>query len=372
MFLKPLKKVVFDLGIFFLINVACVYCMLFFIKDTMVAMTAAVWVGLIAWRGGVFAGLLGCGFIYISNYLAIKMPPHENVIMAFYFDNRVPGFMIGLFQSILVSTVVGYISTLNHKLRNEIQLREKTQKDLEQKIAELDAFGHTVAHNLKNPLMVINMSIDSLNKEYGSGGNVKAKEKLAFISDGSKQMIDIIEAILLLAGVKKIDQNNFSIFPVSISVNDALKRMAYNIKSNGVEIKTPDNWPSVFGYAPWITEVWANYISNAIKYGGKPVLHIKPVIELGYDKPEIDHITNHEFIRFWVKDNGVGIEKEKSATLFKEFTRLHTTEQEGHGLGLSIVKTIINRFDGIAGVESNVGNGSLFYFTLPVTKVESI
>jgi signal transduction histidine kinase len=72
------------------------------------------------------------------------------------------------------------------------------------------------------------------------------------------------------------------------------------------------------------------------------------------------------YIRFWVKDNGEGIEPEKISTLFKEFTRLHSAG-EGHGLGLSIVKSIVDKFRGSVGVESDVGNGSLFYFTLPTT-----
>jgi signal transduction histidine kinase len=93
----------------------------------------------------------------------------------------------------------------------------------------------------------------------------------------------------------------------------------------------------------------------------------RPFIELGYDKPE-----NSRHIRFWVKDNGEGIAKDKESTLFKEFTRLHIGNKEGHGLGLSIVKTIIDKFNGAVGVESELGKGSLFYFTLPENKLEII
>jgi two-component system, sensor histidine kinase and response regulator len=65
----------------------------------------------------------------------------------------------------------------------------------------------------------------------------------------------------------------------------------------------------VFGYAPWITEVWVNYINNAIKYGGNRALQIKPIVELGYYKPKISQSTNSAHIRFWVKDNRTGIAK---------------------------------------------------------------
>jgi signal transduction histidine kinase len=298
----------------------------------------------------------------------LAFAPEGMSAMPYYFNNRVPGVVFGLMQYIIISLVVGYISTLVHQLRKEIQLRINIQKQLECKVAELDAFGHTVAHDLKNPLMIVNVSIDGLIKEFGSSGSAKAAKMLAFISDGTKQMINIIESLLMLAGVKKINQQDFEIFSAGDSVNDALKRLQYLIEEKGVTIQKPDFWPSVYGYSPWITEIWANYINNAMKYGGKPAEQIKPSIELGYDIPNNDKKTT--FIRFWVKDNGPGIPKEKISTLFKEFSRLDTTGQEGHGLGLSIVKLIVARFNGDVGVESEPGNGSLFYFTLPVKKVE--
>jgi signal transduction histidine kinase len=361
LFFQPMKRVVIDLGIYFLINFVTVYCLLFLATDSTVAMTGTIWVGIIAWRCGVPAGLLGCIVIIFSSAIAMSPPFHRNILMVYYFNNRVPSSFIGLSQSLIVAAVVGYISTLFHRLREEISLRKKTQRDLEQKISELDAFGHTVAHDLKNPLMVINASTDMLVKEFELSGNVKTKKMLAFINDGTNHMVNIIESILMLAGVKKIDRKEFVVFSISESVSEALKRMKYNIESNSVQVSKPDSWPSVFGYAPWITDVWVNYINNAIKYGGNPALQIKPIVELGYDKPE-----KSEQIRFWVKDNGEGISKDKAGTLFKEFTRLHTGDKEGHGLGLSIVKTVIDKFNGVVGVESESGNGSLFYFTLPV------
>jgi signal transduction histidine kinase len=365
LFNKPFKKVLIDLELFSLINTGLIYAVLFIIPDTTVAMVGAIWVGIIAWRGGVVAGMLACTMILFSDLIGMKLPPHNDLPLQYYFNNRVPGFFIGFLQCILCGSVVGYISTLVHRLEKEISLRKQVQKDLEQKVAELDAFGHTVAHDLKNPLMVINMSIDALVKEFVSSDNSKAKKKLAFINDGAKHMINIIESILMLAGVKKINGNEFTIFPISQSVDEALKRMEYNIETNGVKVSKPETWPSVLGYAPWITEVWVNYINNAIKYGGNGAMQIKPVIELGYDKPVINLQTNSEYIRFWVKDNGEGIAKDKASTLFNEFTRLHTTEHEGHGLGLSIVKSVIDKFEGNVGVESEIGKGSCFYFTLP-------
>jgi signal transduction histidine kinase len=103
-----------------------------------------------------------------------------------------------------------------------------------------------------------------------------------------------------------------------------------------------------------VEEIWANYVSNAIKYGGSP-----PRVELGGDE------LPDGKVRFWVRDNGVGLSKEDQSKLFRIFTRLGQSDASGHGLGLSIVESIAERLKGQVGVESEVGQGSLFYFILP-------
>ncbi len=121
-----------------------------------------------------------------------------------------------------------------------------------------------------------------------------------------------------------------------------------------MEISLPDTWPVALGYAPWIEEVWANYMSNAIKYGGQP-----PRLELGATR-QVD-----DMIRFWVRDNGPGLTPEDQEALFTPFTRLDQVRATGHGLGLSIARRIVENLDGQVGVESEPDQGSLFYFTLP-------
>jgi two-component system sensor histidine kinase/response regulator len=112
--------------------------------------------------------------------------------------------------------------------------------------------------------------------------------------------------------------------------------------------------------------VWTNYINNAVKYGVPPEKRASAVVELGYDVPSAGSAVPEGCIRFWVKDNGEGISKEQAGEMFKEFSRLPTSGKEGYGLGLSIVKSIVERLNGTVGVESDIGKGSLFYFTLPV------
>jgi two-component system sensor histidine kinase/response regulator len=142
-------------------------------------------------------------------------------------------------------------------------------------------------------------------------------------------------------------------------VDEAQERLVYMIEEHQAKIVLPGRWPAARGYGPWIEEVWANYISNAIKYGGQP-----PHLELGATEQE------DGTVRFWVRDNGPGLTPEEQARLFTPFGRLDQVQAEGHGLGLSIVLRIVERLGGEVGVESEAGRGTLFYFTLPPVTVE--
>jgi signal transduction histidine kinase len=143
------------------------------------------------------------------------------------------------------------------------------------------------------------------------------------------------------------------------AVRESLQRMVEMIESHQAEIVMPETWPAVLGYGPWIEEVWANYVNNAIKYGGRP-----PRVELGAEELPDGRV------RFWVRDNGSGLSSEEQGRLFRPFTRLDQAHTKGHGLGLSIVRRIVEKLGGQVGVESEEGKGSVFSFTLPGSEVE--
>jgi len=139
-------------------------------------------------------------------------------------------------------------------------------------------------------------------------------------------------------------------------VDEALHRLAHEIEHADAQIVLPETWPEALGYAPWVEEVWVNYLSNAIKYGGEP-----PCVELGATVPQVAAGQ----VRFWVRDNGAGLTPDEQARLFTPFTRLDQTRATGHGLGLSIVRRIVERLGGQVDVNSTPGEGSVFGFTLP-------
>ncbi|RME99756.1 MAG: hybrid sensor histidine kinase/response regulator [Chloroflexi bacterium] len=230
----------------------------------------------------------------------------------------------------------------------------KLQKQLETKNAELDAFAHTVAHNLKNPLGNMVAYANYLTEFSETITSDDLAEFAQGIEQSAQHTINIVNELLLLANVRK---GTVSAKPLDMAaiVGRAKERLVLEIESAAARISEPDVWPVAVGHAPWVEEVWVNYLSNGLKYGGRP-----PQLVLGA-APEGDGQ-----ICFWVQDNGAGIPAEEQPALFTEFTRLNQVRTKGHGLGLSIVRRIVERLGGRVGVKnSTAGQGSTFFFTLP-------
>jgi PAS domain S-box-containing protein len=228
-------------------------------------------------------------------------------------------------------------------------------EELARLVEDLDAFAHTVAHDLKNPLNSILGYASFLSTAFDDLPPDQRQNFVAAILRGGHKIVNIIDELLLLASVRKLKTVDPRPLRMAQIVDEALTRLRVLIDERHPVISAPDDWPVALGYAPWVEEVWANYISNAIKYGGDP-----PHLRLGATV-EADGMA-----RFWVRDNGPGITPDDQARLFDQFTRLDETRAEGHGLGLSIVRRIVDKLGGQVGVESQPGAGSEFYFTLPV------
>lgn len=234
----------------------------------------------------------------------------------------------------------------------EMLLRQTAQ--LQSRNDELDAFAHTVAHNLKNSVASMMMPASVALKYYDRMDDEQRQMTLAEIVDSGYKARAIIEAILLLAGVNRqntVEIGLIDMHEVILSVQNRLHSM---IAERQAKIIMPAHMPSAIGYIPWVEEVWANYLSNALKYGGTP-----PHITFG------GKLQPDGFVRYWIGDNGPGISIDDQGMLFTPFTRLSQAKIEGHGLGLSVVQRIVQKLGGQVGVESELGSGSVFWFTLP-------
>ncbi len=245
----------------------------------------------------------------------------------------------------------------------DITERKRTVAERDKLINELDAYASTVAHDLKNPLGLIVGHTNLIKRKNKEPLPPQVQNSLDVIAKTSTQMAQIVDSLLLLASVRNVDDIKREPLDTAVLVNNAWNNMSDLAEQANAQLIQPETWPTVIGYAPWIEQVWTNYLSNAIKYGGRP-----PRIEIGADAPTSSNgPTPH--IRFWVRDNGNGLSAAESEQIFQEFSRLDQhSKLQGHGLGLSIVKRILDKLDGTFGVESTPGQGSTFYFTLPIAQ----
>lgn len=252
---------------------------------------------------------------------------------------------------------------LQRQLQEEIIARDKL-------IAELDAYAHTVAHDLKNPLTVLVGYSELLEKRHAQLPPEQLTHNLHAIATGARRMTNIVNELLLLASVRQMSEIKLTPLNMAHIVTEVQARLEDMLQRANATLKVANDWPTALGYGPWVEEIWVNYISNAIKYGGNPDQHIPPYIELGWDWAPVESTNAGETasasrIRFWVRDNGPGIPPEQQQRLFTPFERLNQARAEGHGLGLSIVQRIADKLGGTVGVHSVVGAGSTFSFTLP-------
>ncbi len=248
----------------------------------------------------------------------------------------------------------GIVRDVSERKRAEAAMLQHAA-ELQARNEELDAFAHTVAHDLKNPLALVVGHAEVL-QEYAGSLAPDLQKSVSIIAQSGRKMGDIIDALLLLSSVRKVADIELERLDMGALVAEALDRLAYLIEAYQAEVTLPpaEAWPEALGYAPWVEEVWVNYLSNAIQYGGRP-----PRLTLGATETE-----NRE-VSFWVRDNGPGLTPKEQARLFTPFTRLDQVRAKGHGLGLSIVRRIVEKLGGQVAVESEVGQGSRFSFSLP-------
>ncbi len=238
--------------------------------------------------------------------------------------------------------------------------REKLIRELESKNAELERFTYTVSHDLKSPLVTINGFLGYLKSDTSSGNLSRVGSDIQRIQDAVDKMHLLLRELLELSRIGRI-MNPPGTIPFVDLVNDAMELVHGRLDECGATVQllppvgTHPGLPAVYGDRQRLVEVLQNLIDNAAKYmGNQP----DPRIEIGQRGGE-----NNQLI-FFVRDNGIGIEAEHHERIFGLFNKLDA-RSEGTGVGLALVKRIIEVHGGRVWVESVPGQGSTFYFTLP-------
>lgn len=244
---------------------------------------------------------------------------------------------------------------ITDRKRLEQDLKGKT-RELERSNTELQQFASVASHDLQEPLRVVNSFLGLLRHKYGDQLDEKANQYIEFAVDGADRMGQMIRGLLDYSRVQTRGQE-FEIVDSGTILEDALANLAQAIRDIGAKVEISGNLPNVSGDDSQLTRVFQNLIGNAIKYVDPGCA---PEIEVTVEQNDDDWV-------FSIRDNGIGIDEKDFETVFRLFERLQGRgEYEGSGIGLAVVKRIIERHDGRIWVDSEPGHGSTFSFTLPV------
>lgn len=241
---------------------------------------------------------------------------------------------------------------LQESVRQELNIQEKLVNQLERKNEELERFTYTASHDLKAPLITIRGYLGYIEKDARSGNYQRLLQDTQRIAEATEKMHRLLNELLELSRVgramTKVEETLFADI-----VKDALTRLESQIQIGKVKIKVADNLGSVRVDKERMIEVIQNLVDNAIKFmGGQK----NPEIEIAIEKRENVDV-------YFVKDNGIGIKKEFHERIFGLFDKLDS-DSEGTGIGLALVKRIIETHGGKIWVESEEGKGAKFLFTV--------
>ena len=229
---------------------------------------------------------------------------------------------------------------------------ERKQDELSRSNTELEQFAYVAAHDLRAPLRIVSGFAARLQKLYQGQLPIEADQYISHIVEGAQRMQHLIDDLIEYA---RAGTSKKSFVPVdcNIIIEKTLDNLAFEITESGAVI-TADSLPTVAGDITQLIQLFQNLVGNAIKYSSnKPRIHI-------YAEQK-----NGEWL-FRVSDNGIGIDPSHFERIFEIFQRLHTRDEySGTGIGLAICKKIVERHGGRIWLESEIGKGSTFLFSLP-------
>jgi signal transduction histidine kinase len=236
----------------------------------------------------------------------------------------------------------------------EKKVQDRTAK-LEAANKELEAFSYSVSHDLRAPLRAISGYSMILKEDYATKLDAEANRIIDISITNVKMMGQLIDDLIAFSQMGK-NEAMYDAVDMKILAESCIAELFHYNKENKYEVII-NHLPCCHGNSSMIKQVWVNLIGNAIKYSSK---ELNPRIEIGCKEDESSmHV-------YFVRDNGIGFDMQYAHKLFGVFQRLHNQEEfEGTGVGLALVKRIIDKHKGQVWAESTSGEGAVFYFSLP-------
>jgi PAS domain S-box-containing protein len=296
---------------------------------------------------------------YIHGWLAVALKARGRLIGFISLDSRQPGRFTERDARLALNYANQVAVALEHArlfsdLQKELEERQRLIEELESKNAELEQFTYTVSHDLKSPLVTINGFLGYLEEDAFSGNAERLRRDIQRIQEAVLKMQRLLSELLELSRIGRM-MNEPQGIPFEALVKDALEIVQGRLEMRGVLVHIQPGMPFVWGDRPRLVEVLQNLLDNAAKYMGGQT---EPRIEIGQRGEE------NGFPVFFVRDNGIGIEPHHHERIFGLFNKLDA-QSEGTGVGLALVKRIVEVHGGRIWVESEAGRGSTFLFTLP-------
>jgi PAS domain S-box-containing protein len=236
----------------------------------------------------------------------------------------------------------------------DITARKQAEEALQATNRELESFVHMASHDLRTPLVSIEGFAKLLAEDYGDRLDAEGQDYLRRVRVNATAMESLLTDLLELSRVTRTEEPRETV-PVAEIVAQVLEDLGQPISESGAHIAVLGDLPTVCASPTRLRQVLSNLISNAIKFSREGVV---PRVEIAWEKLG-------ESYRFSVRDNGIGIEAQFREQVFDLFTRLKEKDVAGTGVGLAIVKRIVEDHGGTVGVDSRIGQGSTFWFTLP-------
>lgn len=248
----------------------------------------------------------------------------------------------------------GKLETKVQELAARQRERETLIEELEAKNSELERFTYTVSHDLKSPLVTIRGFLGFLEEDTAAGDALRVKKDISRITEATEKMQLLLDDLLKLSRIGRL-KNPSEVIPFEEIVREAMEMVTGRLNSRRVQVNIATDGQPLYGDRQRLREVFENLLDNAVKcMGTQPIPEITTGTRLAGDE-----------IVYYVQDNGVGLDPQYREKIFKLFEKLDPAV-EGTGVGLAIVKRIIDTHGGRIWVESKgIGHGSTFCFTLP-------